>query len=92
MTTSPVRDQLRECAEAQTVAAQVPLVNEPLGGHEADVVAGVFILCPWVSQTYNDIFHGTCRLGDFVFVELLEYIKNTHFISFRLHKLGNSYL
>ena len=56
-------DQLRQRAEAQAVAAQALLVNEPLGGHEADVVARVLILLAVVPQTDEQPLRGT---GDFL--------------------------
>ena len=44
-------DDLGECAEAQPVAAQIALVDEPFRGHKADVVACVFIFLAVIAQT-----------------------------------------
>ena len=67
--------------EFQLLYVKFIFCRQGIDSHKACVVAGVFILCPWVSQTYNDIFHGTCRLGSFVFVYLIENIENAHILN-----------
>ena len=49
-------DDLRQRAEAQAVAAKIALVDQTLRGHEADVVAGVFVLLAVVAQTDEQPF------------------------------------
>ena len=49
-------DHLRQRAEAQSVAAQIPLVDQALCGHKADVVAGVYILAAIVAKADQQPF------------------------------------